>query len=274
MDGCGGRRATWCHKAQLKRARPGSVQPAGAKAQKGDCPLWEPEPEQQALGKAMHRGVPGPGLRGLKAAEGSAKDLGGSCLEAGRDFGVLKENGAPRTLGEADEAPSSRKRARPARSKARRVAANVRERKRILDYNEAFNALRRALRHDLGGKRLSKIATLRRAIHRITALSLVLRASPAPRWPCGHLECHSRAERVGDPGYAGSSPPRPGPPPAGPFAPRCASCSQHTPPGRPVAEAQGVAPASAVSWRRGPGAPLAWPLGHPRAGSGLGYQHP
>ncbi|XP_016057374.1 PREDICTED: class A basic helix-loop-helix protein 9 [Miniopterus natalensis] len=129
----------------------------------------------------MHRGVPGPGLRGLKAAEGSAKDLGGSCLEAGRDFGVLKENGAPRTLGEADEAPSSRKRARPARSKARRVAANVRERKRILDYNEAFNALRRALRHDLGGKRLSKIATLRRAIHRITALSLASRSTPSPK---------------------------------------------------------------------------------------------
>ncbi|KAL6088239.1 hypothetical protein STEG23_032539 [Scotinomys teguina] len=73
------------------------------------------------------------------------------------------------------------------------MAANVRERKRILDYNEAFNALRRALQHDLGGKRLSKIATLRRAIHRITALSLVLRASPAPRWPCGHLECHGQA---------------------------------------------------------------------------------
>uniref|UniRef100_A0A669PLN2 Basic helix-loop-helix family member a9 n=1 Tax=Phasianus colchicus TaxID=9054 RepID=A0A669PLN2_PHACC len=65
-----------------------------------------------------------------------------------------------------------RKRSRPARSKARRMAANVRERKRILDYNQAFNALRLALKHDLGGKRLSKIATLRRAIHRIAALSL------------------------------------------------------------------------------------------------------
>ncbi|XP_025774364.1 class A basic helix-loop-helix protein 9 [Puma concolor] len=125
----------------------------------------------------MHRGGPGPGLRGLKGAEGPAEDLGGSCLEAGRDFGVLKENG------EAEEAASGRKRARPVRSKARRMAANVRERKRILDYNEAFNALRRALRHDLGGKRLSKIATLRRAIHRIAALSLVLRASPAAPSP-------------------------------------------------------------------------------------------
>nr|XP_006214525.1 class A basic helix-loop-helix protein 9 [Vicugna pacos] len=183
----------------------------------------------------MQRGASGPGLRGLKGAEGAARDVGDTCLEAGRDFGVLRENGGPRGLGEAEEVAGSRKRSRPVRSKARRMAANVRERKRILDYNEAFNALRRALRHDLGGKRLSKIATLRRAIHRITALSLVLRASPAPRWPCGHLECHGQA--------------------------------------RAVAEAQGLAQASAGSWRRCPGAPSAWPRSHLRAGPGLGYQH-
>ncbi|KAL2297391.1 hypothetical protein Nmel_016692 [Mimus melanotis] len=85
-----------------------------------------------------------------------------------------------------------RKRSRPARSKARRMAANVRERKRILDYNQAFNALRLALKHDLGGKRLSKIATLRRAINRITALSLSLHGAGCC-WPCGHSECHARA---------------------------------------------------------------------------------
>ncbi|RMC10695.1 hypothetical protein DUI87_12406 [Hirundo rustica rustica] len=85
-----------------------------------------------------------------------------------------------------------RKRSRPARSKARRMAANVRERKRILDYNQAFNALRLALRHDLGGKRLSKIATLRRAINRITALSLSLRGAGCC-WPCAHSECRARA---------------------------------------------------------------------------------
>lgn len=229
----------------------------------------------KALEKVMHRGVPGPGLRGLRGAEGSAKDLG-SCLEAGREFGVLRENSTPRSLGEAEEVPNSRKRTRPVRSKARRVAANVRERKRILDYNEAFNALRRALRHDLGGKRLSKIATLRRAIHRITALSLVLRASPAPRWACGHLECHGQAARACAAEDTGSSPTRPMPPPAGLFASRCASCSPHTPLGRPrvVAEAQGLVQASAGSWLRCPGAPFAWPLGHPRAGTMLGYQHP
>nr|XP_015222814.1 PREDICTED: class A basic helix-loop-helix protein 9 [Lepisosteus oculatus] len=85
---------------------------------------------------------------------------------------------------EPDEA-RAKKRSRPVRSKARRVAANVRERKRILDYNQAFNALRMALKHDLNGKRLSKIATLRRAINRISALSVFLRAQPAAGRPCG-----------------------------------------------------------------------------------------
>ncbi|XP_005402979.1 PREDICTED: class A basic helix-loop-helix protein 9 [Chinchilla lanigera] len=217
----------------------------------------------------MFRGAPGLGIRGLKGVEGPVEDLGDSCPEAARDFGVLKENGAPRGLGEAEET-AGRKRARPVRSKARRMAANVRERKRILDYNEAFNALRRALRHDLGGKRLSKIATLRRAIHRITALSLVLRATPAPRWPCGHLECHGQAARSRAARDGGSFVPP---------ALRCASCSAHTHLVRPraVAEAPGLAQASGESWRRCSGAlsagPLPWPRGYLRTSPGLGYQH-
>ncbi|XP_039531659.1 class A basic helix-loop-helix protein 9 [Pimephales promelas] len=95
------------------------------------------------------------------------------------------------TLGELDER-QSKKRSRPVRSKARRVAANVRERKRIMDYNQAFNALRVALHHDLGGKRLSKIATLQRAINRISALSVFLTNNPpaSSGKPCGHLDCH------------------------------------------------------------------------------------
>lgn len=77
------------------------------------------------------------------------------------------------------------------RSKARRMAANVRERKRILDYNQAFNALRLTLKHDLGSKRLSKIATLRRAIHHIASLSTALCATGlAPKRACTHIECH------------------------------------------------------------------------------------
>ncbi|XP_051520808.1 class A basic helix-loop-helix protein 9-like isoform X2 [Myxocyprinus asiaticus] len=86
---------------------------------------------------------------------------------------------------------------RPVRSKARRVAANIRERKRILDYNQAFNALRTVLKHDISGKRLSKISTLRRAIHRISALSSFLGTHStmepdAP--PCTHMECYRQPE--------------------------------------------------------------------------------
>ncbi|KAL2094453.1 hypothetical protein ACEWY4_009172 [Coilia grayii] len=76
------------------------------------------------------------------------------------------------------ERSRAKPRSRPVRSKARRVAANVRERKRILDYNRAFNALRIALNHDLSGKRLSKISTLQRAINHISALSVFLSANP------------------------------------------------------------------------------------------------
>ncbi|KAM4796320.1 class A basic helix-loop-helix protein 9 [Rhinophrynus dorsalis] len=87
------------------------------------------------------------------------------------------------------EETKPKKRTRPVRSKARRIAANVRERKRILDYNQAFNALRLALKHDLSGKRLSKIATLKRAINRISTLSMFLHSSPPQKWSCSHTEC-------------------------------------------------------------------------------------
>ncbi|XP_043911373.1 class A basic helix-loop-helix protein 9 [Protopterus annectens] len=92
---------------------------------------------------------------------------------------------------EVDDLKTKRK-ARPVRSKARRMAANVRERKRILDYNQAFNSLRLVLKHDLSGKRLSKIATLRRAINRISTLSMLLHSSPVQRWSCNHSECHGQ----------------------------------------------------------------------------------
>ncbi|XP_019065911.1 class A basic helix-loop-helix protein 9 [Fukomys damarensis] len=62
----------------------------------------------------MYRGAPGLGLRGLKGVEGSVGDLGGSRSEAARDFGVLRESGAPRGLGEAEET-AGRKCARPLR---------------------------------------------------------------------------------------------------------------------------------------------------------------
>nr|XP_021522942.1 LOW QUALITY PROTEIN: class A basic helix-loop-helix protein 9 [Aotus nancymaae] len=245
--------------------------------------------------------APGLGLRARKGAEGSAEDLGGSCPGTGADLGVLGAGRAPRDLGEAEE-PAGRRRARPVRSKARRMAANVRERKRILDYNEAFNALRRALRHDLGGKRLSKIATLRRAIHRIAALSFALRASPAPRGSCGHLECHGRAAR-GVPGDAmtrlwaqplsarGPASARPDAarppvvcPPRAPLFARCRPSPSNAPPGGPpraLADSCGCrGPAQAPgggSWRRGLGAssagPPPWPRGYLRASPGMGPSH-
>lgn len=96
-----------------------------------------------------------------------------------------------------EDVKAVKKRNRPVRSKARRVAANVRERKRILDYNQAFNALRTVLKHDLSGKRLSKIATLRRAIHHISALSSYLgthSATEPDSPPCTHTECYRQPE--------------------------------------------------------------------------------
>ncbi|KAK2880908.1 hypothetical protein Q8A67_018176 [Cirrhinus molitorella] len=98
---------------------------------------------------------------------------------------------------DTEDVKTVKRRTRPKRSKARRVAANIRERKRILDYNQAFNALRTVLKHDLSGKRLSKIATLRRAIHHISTLSSYLRTHSdtephAP--PCTHTECYRQSE--------------------------------------------------------------------------------
>ncbi|NXD27120.1 BHA09 protein, partial [Spelaeornis formosus] len=124
-----------------------------------------------------------------------------------------------------------RKRSRPVRSKARRMAANVRERKRILDYNQAFNALRLALKHDLGGKRLSKIATLRRAISRITALSLSLHGA-GRCGPCGHSECRARAGLPAQgPGLRDHHPPLPREPGSAgtrrPPSPLCAGAPPH-----------------------------------------------
>ncbi|XP_063060648.1 class A basic helix-loop-helix protein 9-like [Engraulis encrasicolus] len=117
---------------------------------------------------------------GEEPSKKSPGDGDGSASSSGPNQGV------------ASKAAGGKKRSRPVRSKARRVAANVRERKRILDYNQAFNSLRLALNHDLSGKRLSKIATLRRAINRISALSIFLRNHPPPPVPertCSHVEC-------------------------------------------------------------------------------------
>lgn len=99
--------------------------------------------------------------------------------------------------GDPEDVKVVKRRNRPVRSKARRVTANIRERKRILDYNQAFNALRTVLKHDLSGKRLSKISTLRRAINHISALSSYLRTHSTTEPdspPCTHIECYRQPE--------------------------------------------------------------------------------
>ncbi|XP_019941096.1 class A basic helix-loop-helix protein 9 [Paralichthys olivaceus] len=129
----------------------------------------------------------------VEGSEFSEEELELGVLGEGEDEGSPKASfqdsessvSSPSDLEESQ----TKKRNRPVRSKARRMAANVRERKRIMDYNQAFNALRVALNHDLNGKRLSKIATLQRAINRISALSVFLNSNP-PSKPCSHRECN------------------------------------------------------------------------------------
>uniref|UniRef100_A0A8C1TKK6 BHLH domain-containing protein n=1 Tax=Cyprinus carpio TaxID=7962 RepID=A0A8C1TKK6_CYPCA len=107
------------------------------------------------------------------------------------------ERSVSSSLSDTEGFKAAKRRTRPKRSKARRAAANIRERKRILDYNQAFNALRTVLKHDLSGKRLSKIATLRRAIHHISTLSLYLRThsdTEAHTPPCTQTECYRQPE--------------------------------------------------------------------------------
>ncbi|XP_067166053.1 class A basic helix-loop-helix protein 9 [Apteryx mantelli] len=136
----------------------------------------------------------GNGATRPREPHGSEEELDGGAapqMRCRQDLWVPTGQDTAACLGRTEEM-KVRKRSRAVRSKARRMAANVRERKRILDYNQAFNALRLALRHDLSGKRLSKIATLRRAINRIAALSTSLHGT-AHCWPCAHAECRSRA---------------------------------------------------------------------------------
>ncbi|XP_041732894.2 class A basic helix-loop-helix protein 9-like [Coregonus clupeaformis] len=126
-------------------------------------------------------------LLGLDEEE---EDSGSEDSEAGSKKSSLESEG-----GMAGSCQDEKRRSRPVHSKYCRVAANVRERKRILDYNQSFNALRMVLKHDLNGKRLSKISTLRRAINRISSLTVFLHSHPSPsalpggQTPCTHAVC-------------------------------------------------------------------------------------
>lgn len=129
----------------------------------------------------------------VAGSEFSEEELELGVVDQGEDEGspksAFQDSESSTSSPSNPEEGQAKKRNRPVRSKARRMAANVRERKRIMDYNQAFNALRVALNHDLSGKRLSKIATLQRAINRISALSVFLNTNP-PGKPCTHRECN------------------------------------------------------------------------------------
>lgn len=166
----------------------------------GSCPsgshLSQEAGPQRRLSHSRSPAAMGKGT--MPEPDGSEEEMevgGAPQVCYGQGLWVPQGREAAACLGDA-KGMKVRKRSRPVRSKARRMAANVRERKRILDYNQAFNALRLALKHDLGGKRLSKIATLRRAINRITALSLSLH-SAGRCWPCAHSECRGWARVPG-----------------------------------------------------------------------------
>ncbi|XP_054262164.1 neurogenic differentiation factor 1-like [Macrosteles quadrilineatus] len=103
----------------------------------------------------------------------------------------LRPRAAPKKDDEDSEDETSRPNARkkkkskqkPGRlSKYRRKTANARERSRMREINEAFEALRRAIPHLTpnpdNGEKLTKISTLRLAMKYITALNNALNDSP------------------------------------------------------------------------------------------------
>ncbi|XP_050442873.1 helix-loop-helix protein delilah-like [Adelges cooleyi] len=90
---------------------------------------------------------------------------------------------------EASWKPSGRGRSAKRRQKPkplsryRRKTANARERSRMREINEAFEALRRAVPHlavEAHNEKLTKITTLRLAMKYISALSGLLSAQPSP----------------------------------------------------------------------------------------------
>lgn len=164
-----------------------------------------PDEHQQTGLQTNHLPVTNSGNTPLKPTDMSCSSADGSELSE-EELGIpdQKEDEGPPQFQDGEDTThsscnadegSAKKRHRPVRSKARRMAANIRERKRIMDYNQAFNTLRIALNHDLSGKRLSKIATLQRAINRISALSVFLNTNP-PGNTCTHRECNRSAAQA------------------------------------------------------------------------------
>ncbi|XP_032521665.2 protein Fer3 [Danaus plexippus] len=87
----------------------------------------------------------------------------------------------------ARSTPGKKPRRRVA-SVAQRRAANIRERRRMFNLNEAFDKLRRKVPTFAYEKRLSRIETLRLAITYISFMCELLHGSPQPH----HASLHSR----------------------------------------------------------------------------------
>ncbi|XP_004927217.1 protein Fer3-like [Bombyx mandarina] len=84
--------------------------------------------------------------------------------------------------------PSNKKPRRRVASVAQRRAANIRERRRMFNLNEAFDKLRRKVPTFAYEKRLSRIETLRLAITYISFMCELLHGSPQPHH--GHSAIH------------------------------------------------------------------------------------
>lgn len=75
---------------------------------------------------------------------------------------------------------SSKKIRRRVATLAQRRAANIRERRRMYNLNEAFDKLRRKVPTFAYEKRLSRIETLRLAITYISFMTELLQSTPSP----------------------------------------------------------------------------------------------
>ncbi|CAH2045737.1 unnamed protein product, partial [Iphiclides podalirius] len=82
--------------------------------------------------------------------------------------------------GGARATPGGKKPRRRVASVAQRRAANIRERRRMFNLNEAFDKLRRKVPTFAYEKRLSRIETLRLAITYISFMCELLHGSPQP----------------------------------------------------------------------------------------------
>ncbi|XP_026489674.1 protein Fer3-like [Vanessa tameamea] len=91
--------------------------------------------------------------------------------------------------GSSRSTPGGKKPRRRVASVAQRRAANIRERRRMFNLNEAFDKLRRKVPTFAYEKRLSRIETLRLAITYISFMCELLHGSPQPHHP-SHNSLH------------------------------------------------------------------------------------